>query len=96
LQNVIAALVFIRMALQFLAQAIGLLLLRARHPQTSRPFRMWLYPLPALLAIAGFLYVLFYREHFTRQLTYALVIAVAGAGIYFIRAIRRHEWPLAA
>ena len=94
LQDVIAALVVIRMALRLLAQAIGLLLLRARHPETPRPFRMWLYPLPALLAIAGFLYVLFYREHFTRQLTYALLIAVAGAGIYFIRAIRRHEWPL--
>src|SRR5437660_11946787 len=81
LQDVIAALVVIRMALQFLAQAIGLLLLRARHPETPRPFRMWLYPLPSLLAIAGLLYVLFYSEHFTRKFDYCLFVAVAGTCI---------------
>ena len=96
LQDVIAALVVIRMAVQFLAQAIGLLLLRARHPETPRPFRMWLYPLPALLAIAGFLYVLRFRQHFSRELIYALVISLAGGGIYLIRAARRHEWPVSA
>ena len=95
LQDVIAALVVIRMALQFFPQAIGLLLLRARHPETPRPFRMWLYPLPALLAMAGFLYVLFHRQHFARQLIYALVVAVLGCGIYLFRAARHREWPFA-
>ena len=48
----IAALVVIRLILQFLLQQVGLLILRKRHPEMPRPFRMWLYPLPALLATA--------------------------------------------
>ncbi len=48
--DVIAALVVIRIALQFLVQAIGLIVLRIRRPDLPRPFRMWLYPLPALIA----------------------------------------------
>src|SRR5439155_9681446 len=58
LADVIAALVVIRIIIQFLAQIIGLLVLRKTRPEMPRPFRMWLYPVPALLALAGFLYVL--------------------------------------
>src|SRR5205085_9224099 len=59
LADVIAALVVIRIMLQFLFQAVGVIVLRIRKPEMPRPFRMWMYPLPALLAAAGFLYVLF-------------------------------------
>jgi len=93
LADVIAALVVIRMALQFLVQALGLLLWRANNLQAPRPFRMWLYPLPVVLAMTGFVYVLFSREHSLRQLVYAAVVAVSGALIYLLRAQRRAEWP---
>ena len=58
LQDVIAALVVIRIMVQFLMQVIGLLLLRARRPEFPRPFRMYLYPIPAVLAALGFIYIL--------------------------------------
>ena len=57
LKDAIAALVAICIILQFLVQAIGVMVLRVTQPQLRRPFRMWLYPLPALLAIAGFLFI---------------------------------------
>src|SRR3954454_1792419 len=59
LRELIAALVVIRVCLQFLLQGIGLIALRARDPDAPRPFRMWLYPLPALLSIVGFTFLLF-------------------------------------
>lgn len=46
LADVIAALVVIRIIVQFLAQTIGVIVLRVRRPDLPRPFRMWLYPLP--------------------------------------------------
>ncbi len=58
LGELIAALVVVRIVLQFGLQAVGLLWLRAKHPEAPRPFRMWLYPLPVLLALAGFAAVL--------------------------------------
>ena len=48
LADLIAALVVIRIMIQFLVQAIGVIVLRIRRPDLPRPFRMWLYPLPAL------------------------------------------------
>lgn len=95
LADVIAALVVIRIMLQFIVQAIGLMVLRVRHPEMSRPFRMWFYPVPALLAIAGFLFILLARKHFLREIRYAVVILIVGLVIYFVRSWRRREWPFA-
>jgi amino acid transporter len=93
LADLIAALVVIRIMIQFLVQILGLLLLRARRPDFPRPFRMYLYPVPAILAMAGFLYILFMRPGFMKEIRYALVIIVVGLLIYVIRSWRRGEWP---
>lgn len=93
LADVIAALVVIRILLQFLVQIAGLLWWRYRHPEAPRPFRMWLYPIPAILAFFGFFYVLVSRPHALQEIRYALVILFAGLVIYLFRARRHHEWP---
>jgi len=54
---------------------------------------MWLYPLPALLAIGGFLGILVMRKNFLRELLYAAVILVTGLILYLWRAWRNGEWP---
>jgi basic amino acid/polyamine antiporter, APA family len=93
LADVIAALVVIRLIMQFLLQEVGLLILRKQHPEMPRPFRMWLYPFPALLATVGFLYILFSRPNFYREILYAAVLLIVGLILYFARAARRREWP---
>jgi len=93
LADLIASLVVIRIVLQYLVQAVGLIVLRIRQPQLPRPFRMWLYPLPALLAAAGFVYMLVMRKDALRQIRYAVVILVVGILIYAVRAWRNSEWP---
>ena len=93
LADVVAALVVIRITIQFLAQIIGLLILRQTRPDVPRPFKMWLYPLPALLAITGFLYVLFMRPNFQKEIKYAAVLVVIGLIIYFVRSYKRGEYP---
>jgi amino acid transporter len=93
LADVIAALVVIRITLQFLVQAIGLIVLRIRRPDMTRPFRMWLYPLPALITSVGFVFILISRTDSTKEIRYALLILVAGVVIYMIRAWPKREWP---
>lgn len=93
LADVIAALAVIRIMLQFLLQSVGVIVLRIRRPDMPRPFRMWLYPLPALIATCGFVYILFSRPGFGREIRYALVLLISGLVIYFIRAAARKEWP---
>jgi APA family basic amino acid/polyamine antiporter len=96
LSQVIAALVAIRILLQYVLQQIGVIVLRVRRPEMSRPFRMWLYPLPPLLALGGFLFILFSRPDASREMIYAAVVAITGSGLYLLRAFRRGEWPFRA
>lgn len=63
------------------------------RPDFPRPFRMWLYPLPALLSIGAFLYVLFMRKNFEKEIAYAIIILIVGLMIYLVRSRRRREWP---
>jgi amino acid transporter len=95
LADVIAGLVVIRITLQFLVQAIGVIVLRIRRPDLPRPFRMWLYPLPALATSVGFLFVLISRTNSLTQIRYAVLILISGVAIYLVRAWRHGEWPFA-
>jgi len=93
LADIIAAMVVIRILIQFLAQIVGLLILRKTRPDYPRPFRMWLYPVPAVVALVGFLYVMFMRNGFITQLKYAVALILTGVIIYLLRSYKRKEFP---
>ncbi|HKD90345.1 MAG TPA: APC family permease [Terriglobales bacterium] len=92
LDDIIAKLVVIRIMVQFLAQTVGVIVLRIRRPEMPRPFRMWLYPLPALLATAGFLFVMIERRNFAREVRWGILIIVLGTIVYLARSAVRREW----
>lgn len=85
LSDVIAALVVLRIVLQFGMQHAGVMLWRKRKPELVRPFRMWLYPLPPLLALVGFGYIVFSRPNFKRELALAGVVSLAGTIVFLLR-----------
>jgi amino acid transporter len=93
LVDLLAALVVIRILLQFLLQQVGLIVLRYTRPDMERPFRIWFYPLPPVIALVGFLYILFARPAFERELFFAFLILLTGSALYLMRAATRHEWP---
>ena len=86
LADVIAALVVLRILVQFLMQHIGVIYLRRTQPEMPRPFKLWLYPLPPLVAIAGFSYILIERANFQREILGAGVVILAGTAVYWLRA----------
>jgi amino acid transporter len=87
LADVIAALVVLRIVLQFGLQQVGVVLLRLRRPEMHRPFRVWLYPLPPLLALAGFAYIVISRPGFHRELILAGAVAIIGTIVFGSRSI---------
>jgi amino acid transporter len=94
LTDVIAALVVLRILLQFLMQHVGVIYLRRTQPEMQRPFRIWLYPLPPLLAICGFAYILLERVNFQREILGAAAVIIAGTAMYAVRErIRRGVVP---
>ena len=86
LGDVIAALVVLRILLQFGLQHVGVMMLRVRRPEMKRPFRLWFYPVPPLLALLGFGYVVVSRPNFGREVALALVVALAGTVVFAARA----------
>ncbi len=96
LTQVITMLVITRILLQFVPQQVGVMLLRIQRPELERPFRIPLYPLPPLLAMAGFGFLLVYRAHAFVELAVAAAIAITGTLIYLLRARVLGQWPFAA
>ena len=93
LTQVITLLVITRILLQFFLQHVGVILLRIQRPNLDRPFKMPLYPLPPLIAIAGFVFMLVNRVHAIQGIAVAAGIGLSGTAIYLFRAKKLQEWP---
>jgi len=93
LGEVISAILAMRILVQFVGQAIGLVLLRRRRGTEGLPFRMPLYPLPVLVAIAVWLGV-FWSTGPTFMLSGLGVIA-AGVVAFLFWSRQQKRWPFA-
>ena len=69
LDDVIDAAVAVRILVQFIGQIVGLHILRTTRPDFPLPFRMRLYPLPSLIALVGWLFVLATQKPFVLEVT---------------------------
>ena len=77
MSEVISGILAMRIVVQFIGQAIGLMLLRKREPQMERPYKIFAYPLPVIVAIIMWL-LIFYATGITFITTFLMV---AGSGI---------------
>jgi amino acid transporter len=91
LENVIKALITTRILAQFVAQVVGLMVLRRIRPDLARPFRLWLYPLPCGLALAGWLYV--YGTSGRFYILLGLGTLAAGVAAFLLWEWQRGGWP---
>lgn len=81
LDDVIAAAVVVRIIVQFIGQIFALHVLRSTG--TPLPFRMWLYPLPSLVALVGWVFILSTTP--TNLLGLIALVYVSGLIAYVIR-----------
>lgn len=91
LGDVITAILAMRIVIQFVGQAVGLLLLHRRRKASEFPFRMPLYPLPVLLAIGIWLFI-FFSTGTTFMLSGLTVIGL-GVVAFLVSAGVRRQWP---
>jgi amino acid transporter len=91
LDTLIRGMMVIQIATQFMAQCAAVILIRRYRPDIKRPFKMWLYPIPAVVGFAGWLFVLLASG--TYFILLSLVLLTGGAGAYLWRARARREWP---
>lgn len=89
--DVIKAILAMRIMVQFIGGAVGIMLLRKAIGIENIPFKMWLYPLPAIAAIILWAWILYSTE-----LYFALSgFGVMSAGIvaFLVRAKLQGQWP---
>lgn len=91
LSEVIRAILAMRLLVQFIGQAIGVMILRRRWPPERLPFKMWLYPLPALVTIAG--WAALFAATGIRFAMGGLLVTLLGVAVFLLRARFRREWP---
>ena len=92
LATVIAAIAAMRILVQFVGQAVGVILLRRRWPRERLPFRMWLYPIPAGIAIILWL-ALF--DATGLKMLFGGIAILAGVIVFLARAHGLNQWPFA-
>jgi amino acid transporter len=69
----------------------AVVMLRARRPDISRPFKLFLYPVPLVVALGGWIYIVS-----TSGAVYIAVgfgVLLAGIAAYLWRAKQAAEWP---
>ena len=92
LRTVIAAILAMRLLVQFIGQAVGVILLRRRWGTERLPFKMWLYPIPAVLTMIGWA-LLFWATGPARK--WGLLEIALGLLAFLIRAREMRQWPFA-
>jgi fructoselysine transporter len=82
LKGVISAILAMRILIQFIAQSVGVMLLRKRRGENSLPFKMWFYPLPVIVSILIWLFVFISTGWFA---LWGSLMALIGIAVYFIK-----------
>lgn len=91
LTTVINMLVAVSVLLQSVAQIAALTVLRRRQPELRRPYRQWLYPVPSLIALVGWLYVYYATDRQSQWLSTGWIVVGVIAFLVWARVAR--VWP---
>ncbi len=90
LQTTIVGILAVRLIVQFIGQAAGVMLLRSRWGPERFPFKMWLYPVPAVLTMIGWFW-LFWRTGPVRK--WGLLQIALGVVAFLVWSWDRKQWP---
>jgi amino acid transporter len=93
LGTVIAALVTMRILVQFIGQIGAVTLLRRRAPDMPRPYRMWLYPLPSLVALLGWIFI--FATTTPLVIAFGLGALLLGVVCFGVWSWKARTWPFA-
>lgn len=83
MKEVITAIITMRILIQFVSQAVGVIAWHYNKPTDERPYKMKLFPLPAILSIIIWLFILFSSD--IEYISFALGIILTGIVLFYIK-----------
>jgi fructoselysine transporter len=96
LSVLISLLTTVMVIVQSLAQIAAVTVLRKRQPNLSRPYKMILYPLPSIVAGAGWLTVYLWADKANpgvHPIEWSLGWLALGVVAFLLWARKEHSWP---
>jgi amino acid transporter len=90
---VIDALITTRILVQFIGQVLAVVLLRKRAPNMPRPYRIWLYPVPNIVALIGWIFIFATTDW--PVILVGLGTLTLGAIAFFVWSFYIKSWPFA-
>jgi amino acid transporter len=91
LSDLISYMLVFQIMLQFIAQCLAVFLLRKKRRDIPRPFSMPLYPLPAIVALLGWIYIL--AASGWKYIGSVLALTALGTIAYLWKARKDGNWP---
>jgi fructoselysine transporter len=91
MSEVISGILAMRIMVQFIAQAAGVILLRKRNGTQNLPYKMPLYPLPIIVAIA--IWLLLFSCTGLKSIVSFLIVFSTGLVVYFVYSKINKQWP---
>jgi fructoselysine transporter len=91
MKHVIDGILAMRIVVQFISQAAGVLLLRKRNGTSKLPYKMPLYPLPIIITIGLWLFILYATGG--QIIGYFLIVFCIGLLVFFYYSYRQKQWP---
>lgn len=83
MKEVITAIITMRIIVQFIGQAVGIILYHQKHKHENFPYRMWLYPLPAVIGIFVWMFIFFSAEW--TYIAGAVGVILLGWAVYVVK-----------
>ena len=89
--DVITAIIVMRIIVQFIGQSVGIMLYHHKMKQEVFPYRMFLYPLPAVIGIIVWAFIFFSAEW--QFILGALGVIAIGIILFMLQSYQKRQWP---
>jgi amino acid transporter len=83
LKDVITAILMMRILVQFVSQGVGVIAWHYQKPKDNRPYKMPLFPIPAIISILIWMFIFFNNE--VKYRLGALAIIISGIIAFYLR-----------
>jgi amino acid transporter len=91
---VIEVLIATRIIVQFIGQIFAITMLRRYKPDMERPYRIWLYPIPNLIALIGWVFI--FATSGSEIILFSLGALLLGIVCFLIWSRQGARWPFQA
>jgi amino acid transporter len=92
IEKLIAAMMVIQIVIQYVPRNLSVIAIRMYRKDIHLPYKMWLFPLPVIIAALGWLYTAYTPDQ-RQYFGWTAAVVTAGVITFLLRSRHTGEWP---